>query len=138
MEWYSFKKCIPVKTAKKSGITNLKEHHSFCMEQKTLVELLKDTQGQKPSIQRKGKQKNGLISFLDVTKDEQNSVLVNLHNANMEEDKLNNIDELSEMLKSLNNISAKQIILGRDLNLYLKTKWKSYIKKTWVAKMTEF
>ena len=56
----------------------------------------------------------------------------------MEEDKLNNIDELSEMLKSLNNISAKQIILGRDLNLYLKTKWKSYIKKTWVAKTTEF
>ena len=52
----------------------------------------------------------------------------------MEEDKLNNIDELSEMLKSLNNISAKQIILGRDLNLYLKTKWKSILKKLGLPK----
>ena len=34
-----------------------------------------------------------------------------VYNANKEEDQLNTIDELSEMLKSVNNISAKQIIL---------------------------
>ena len=35
-----------------------------------------------------------------------------VYNANKEEDQLNTIDEHSEMLKSVNNISAKQIILG--------------------------
>ena len=36
----------------------------------------------------------------------------------MEEDQLNTFNELSEMLKSVNNISAEQIILGGDFNLY--------------------
>ena len=50
--------------------------------------------------------------------DEQNFVLVNLYNANTEKDQLNTINELSEMLKSANNVSAKQIILGGDFNLH--------------------
>ena len=48
-------------------------------------------------------------------------VLVNLHNANPKKDQLNTINKLSEILNSANNISAKQIILGGDCNLY----WKS-------------
>ena len=36
----------------------------------------------------------------------------------MEKDQVNTIDELSKMLKSVNNISAKQIILGGDFYLY--------------------
>ena len=36
----------------------------------------------------------------------------------MEEDQLNTFNELSEMLKSVNNISAEQIILGGDFKLY--------------------
>ena len=48
----------------------------------------------------------------------QNLVLVNLHDANTGKDKLNTINELSGILKSVNNISAKQIILGGHFNLY--------------------
>ena len=44
--------------------------------------------------------------------------MVNLYNANTEKDQLNTINELKEMLKSVNNISAKQMILGGDFNLY--------------------
>ena len=36
----------------------------------------------------------------------------------MEENQLNTFNELSEMLKSVNNISAEQIILGGDFKLY--------------------
>ena len=36
----------------------------------------------------------------------------------------NAIDELSEMLKSVNNISAKQVILLRDFKLYFDSKAK--------------
>ena len=36
----------------------------------------------------------------------------------MEEDQLNTFNELGEMLKSVNNISTEQIILGDDFNLY--------------------
>ena len=117
IEWYSFRKRIPVKT-KKRGITNLKEHYSFSMEQQTLVELLQDTQGQNPFFQSENTGRNGCILLLDITVDEQNVVLVNLYNANTEKDQLNTIDELSEMLKTVNNISAKQIILGGNFNLY--------------------
>ena len=61
--------------------------------------------------------KNSRILLIDVKTDEQNFVLVNLFNANTEKDQLNTINELSERLKSVNNISAKQIILGGDFNL---------------------
>ena len=36
----------------------------------------------------------------------------------MEEDQLNTFNELGEMLKSVNNISTEQIILGDDFNFY--------------------
>ena len=39
-------------------------------------------------------------------------------NAKKEKDQLNTIDELSEMFKSVNNISAKQIILGGVFHRY--------------------
>ena len=65
--------------------------------------------------------KNGPKSrlfLLNVTIDEQNFVLVTLYNANTEKAQLNTINELREMLKCVNNISAKQIILAGDFHLY--------------------
>ena len=40
-----------------------------------------------------------------------------MYNNNTEKDPLNTINEFSGMLKSVNNVSAKQIILGSDFNL---------------------
>ena len=51
--------------------------------------------------------KNGCVLLLDVTTDEQNSVLVNLFNANTEKGKL-----------SVNNVSDKQIFLGGGFDSY--------------------
>ena len=93
MEQYSFKKHIPVKKTQKTRMANLKEQYSFRMEQQTLLGFLQHTQEKNPLFQRK-----------DI-----HTKMV--YNANKEEDQLNTIDELSEMLKSVNNISAKQIIL---------------------------
>ena len=64
--------------------------------------------------------------------------MVNLYNANIEKDQLNTINELKEMLKSVSNISAKQIILGGDFNLYFDSLIESQgrLKKP-IAKMIE-
>ena len=63
--------------------------------------------------------KNGRLLLLDVTIDEQNFILINLYTVKTEENQVNIINELNEMLKSVYNISAKQIILGVDFNLIL-------------------
>ena len=64
--------------------------------------------------------------------------MVNLYNANIEKDQLNTINELKEMSKSVNNISAKQMILGGDFNLYFDSWIESQggLKKP-IAKMIE-
>ena len=92
-EWYSFKKCIPVKKTKNwnyyfketlffsHGTTNscgYSEAKSFTLEERKI-------------------DKNGCILLLDVIIGKQNFALVNLYNANMEKNKLNTTDELTEM-----------------------------------------
>ena len=108
MEQYSFKKHIPVKKTQKTRMANLKEQYSFRMEQQTLLGFLQHTQEKNPLFQRKDKHTKMV------------------YNANKEEDQRNTIDKHSEMLKSVNNISAKQIILGgifiAILTLYQKSK----------------
>ena len=85
--------------------------------------------------------KNGRFFLLDVTNDEQNFVLANLYNDNTEKDQLNTIHELTEISESVNNISAKQIILGGDFDLYfyslLKSQGGNPILKKSIAKMIE-
>ena len=93
-------------------MANLKDHYSFHMEQQIFVEVLWDTRSKILYFRGKETDKNGCFLLLEVTKDEQNSVLVNLFNANTEKSKL------SKMLKSVNNISDKQIFLGGDFNSY--------------------
>ena len=51
--------------------------------------------------------RNCCLLPLDMTIDDQNFVLVNLYIANTEKNQLNAFNELSEMLKSVNNISTK-------------------------------
>ena len=72
--------------------------------------------------------KNGRLLLLDVTINEQNFILVNLYTAKTEENQVNIINELTEMLKSVYNISAKQIILGADFNLILSLYQKAKVE----------
>ena len=58
-------------------------------------------------LKEKKMNRNGCLLPLDMTIDDQNFVLVNLYNANTEKNQLNAFNELSEMLKSVNNISPK-------------------------------
>ena len=120
-EWYSFKKRIPNKTTKKNGMTILKEDYSFWMKQLS-------TWNKKSFILEERKtDKSGIILLLDVIIDEQNFILVNIYNANMEKDHVNNIDEFSKMIKNVNNISAKQIIFRGDFNLFFDSLLKSQV-----------
>ena len=64
-----------------------------------------------------------------------------VYNANKEKDQLNAIDALSEILKSVNNISAEQIILGGIFHRYfdslLENQGGNPILKKAIAKMIE-
>ena len=72
-------------------------------------------------IEERRTDKNGCHLLFDAAIAEQNFALVNLQSANTEKDQSNTINKFSEMLKSVNNISAKQIILGVDFNLYFNS-----------------
>ena len=102
-------------------MTILKEDYSFWMKQLS-------TWNKKSFILEERKtDKSGIILLLDVIIDEQNFILVNIYNANMEKDHVNNIDEFSKMIKNVNNISAKQIIFRGDFNLYFDSLLKSQV-----------
>ena len=105
---------------------------------------IRHSEGKSFTLAERKTDKNGRILLLDVIIHEQNFVLVNLYNANTERNQLNTIDELREMLKSVNNINAKQIILSKDFNLYsvyfdsfLGNEDKNPILKKNIAKMIE-
>ena len=131
-ECYSLNKGITVKQIKKSGMTILKEHYFSCMEEQILPELLQNTQEQTFLCQW-GNSQNDRLLLLDVTIDEQKFVLVNLYNASREKDQQNTISELSEMLKKVNNISAKQIFISTH---YQKAKEEILQKKSILLKLS--
>ena len=112
-------------------MATLKEHYFSCMEEQILPELLQNTQEQTFLCQW-GNSQNGRLLLLDVTIDEQKFVLVNLYNASREKDQQNTISELSEMLKKVNNISAKQIFI---LTHYYKAKEEILQKKSMLLKL---
>ena len=62
--------------------------------------------------------KHGRILILDVTIDGSEYILVNIYNANIESEQLKVLNDLSELMKKVNVIHGKQIVLAGDFNLF--------------------
>ena len=64
----------------------------------------------------------GRILILDLTVDEENFVLINYYNPNTEIQQLEKLEELTNMLSTLNISQNSSIIFGGDLNLFFNSK----------------
>ena len=49
-------------------------------------------------------------------------LLINLYNANMENEKVSTLSNLSNILEKINDINNKSIVFGGDFNLFFETK----------------
>ena len=60
---------------------------------------------------------NGRILIIDTKVNNEKFLLINLYNANTESEQIKTLDTLKNLLKHIDNISDKKIILGGDLYL---------------------
>ena len=63
----------------------------------------------------------GRILILDIKICDKELLFVNLYHANTEKKQLDTLTKLSQMLKSIPNIVNRNVILGRDFNLFFNT-----------------
>ena len=49
-------------------------------------------------------------------------LLINLYNANMENEQVSTLSNLSSILEKINDINNKSIVFGGDFNLFFETK----------------
>ena len=68
-------------------------------------------------IIEKKSDENGGILISDTKVNDENLLLVNLYNSNTESEQSKTLDTLKNLLKDIDNISDKKIILGEDSNL---------------------
>ena len=86
--------------------------------------------------------KNGRIIILEAKIDDDVFILVNLYNANIEKDQISTLNELNDLLESLNNISDKKVIIGGDFNFIFDTSFDALggnpiLKKSSITKFLE-
>ena len=63
----------------------------------------------------------GRILILDIKSCDKELLLVNLYHANTEKEQLDTLTKLCQMLNSIPNMVNRNVILGRDLNLFFNT-----------------
>ena len=63
----------------------------------------------------------GRILILDIKSCDKELLLVNLYHANTEKEQSDTLTKLSQMLNSIPNIVNRNVILGRDFNLFFNT-----------------
>ena len=63
----------------------------------------------------------GRILILDIKSCDKELLLVNLYHANTEKEQLDTLTKLCQMLNRIPNMVNRNVILGRDLNLFFNT-----------------
>ena len=63
----------------------------------------------------------GRILILGIKICDKELLLVNLYHANTEKEQLDTLTKLCQMLNSIPNMVNRNVILGRDLNLFFNT-----------------
>ena len=66
--------------------------------------------------------KSGRIIIIEVKIENEVWLLINLYNANTENEQLSTQSDLSNMLEKIDDINNKSIVYGRDFNLFFKAK----------------
>ena len=66
--------------------------------------------------------KSGRIIIIEVKIENEVLLLINLYNANTENEQLSTQSDLSNMLEKIDDINNKSIVYGRDFNLFFKAK----------------
>ena len=80
--------------------------------------------------------------ILDVTIDGSEYILANISNTNKESEQLKDLNDLSELMKKVNIIHGKKIVLAGDLNLFFDSNLeargdKPILKEKSVARIVE-
>ena len=73
-------------------------------------------------IRKQLNDKNGRILILEVTTDDTEYLLINIYNANAEQDQLKTQQNLSILLENFGNFYDKNVILAGDFNLFFNKK----------------
>ena len=71
---------------------------------------------------RKFNDKSGRVLIIEVKIENEVLVLFNLYNANMENEQLSTLSDLSNMLERINDINNKRIVFPGDFNLLFEDK----------------
>ena len=66
--------------------------------------------------------KSGRVLILEVKIENEVLLLINLYNANTENEQLSTLSDLSNMLEKIDDINNKNIVFGGDFNLFFEAK----------------
>ena len=66
--------------------------------------------------------KSGRVLILEVKIENEVLLLINLYNANTENEQLSTLSDLSNMLEKIDDINNKSIVFGGDFNLFFEVK----------------
>ena len=76
------------------------------------------------TVRRKASYKHGQILIIEPLIDNTEFILINLYNANTENDQLNTFSELTKLLENFNLSKNKPIIFAGDFNLFLDRRYR--------------
>ena len=116
MEYYSYRKLIPLMTLSSIGITILKVNCFFSHETTISCGVMIGYLGSN-KVNRIKNDNQGRILIVDADINEETFVLINVYNANTETEQIKTIYELDQLLSDFLD-SNKNIILAGDFNLF--------------------
>ena len=94
------------------------------------------------TLKKQQTDKEGRISILDVSINDSEYILINLYNANPENDQIDVLSSLSKPLEDFDISLTKQLVMARDFNLFFNSKLEGQgrnptLKKKSLAKLIE-
>ena len=86
--------------------------------------------------------KSGRVLILEIKIENKVLLLINLYNANTENEQLSTLSDLSNMLEKIDDINNKSIVFGGDFNLFFEAKLEEQggypvLKKKSLAKLIQ-
>ena len=94
-------------------------------------------------VKKKQTDNEGRILILDVSINDSEYILINLYNANTENEQIDVLSSLFELLEEFDICPAKQLVMPGDFNLFFNSKLETHggnptLKKKSLAKPIEF
>ena len=135
MVYYFYQKLTLTAKSNKNGKKTLKVLNFFSHGKSNSCGVLTAYLGTGTfTIKKQQTDKEGRILILDVSTNDSEYILINLYNANTENEQTNVLSSLSELLEDFDISLTKQLVMAGDFNLFFNskirsTRWESYLKK---------